>query len=152
MFLSSSKFRGVLQVSCVVKILCDEEQAVRAWMGIFLLSNVMKIPPSPCSVLQYAFVCILLSGNFFLILVQLGIPVESDQSFSEQGSPGNTSHSTALSTDASLQEEKAEDTESSSVTVRAQEPSAATGSDFSYLMLMHFLKQMTPGVLNLYKC
>ncbi|KAF1581004.1 PHD finger protein 20, partial [Eudyptes moseleyi] len=58
--------------------------------------------------------------------VQLEIPVESDQSFSEQGSPGNTSHSTALSTDTSLQEEKVEDTESSSVTVRTQEPSAAT--------------------------
>ncbi|XP_019328671.1 PREDICTED: PHD finger protein 20 isoform X3 [Aptenodytes forsteri] len=58
--------------------------------------------------------------------VQLEIPVESDQSFSEQGSPGNTSHSTALSTDASLQEEKVEDTESSPVTVRTQEPSAAT--------------------------
>ncbi|XP_075373657.1 PHD finger protein 20 isoform X3 [Mycteria americana] len=58
--------------------------------------------------------------------VQLEIPVESDQSFSEQGSPGNTSHSTALSTDASLQEEKVQDTESSSVTVRTQEPSAAT--------------------------
>ncbi|NXT25353.1 PHF20 protein, partial [Syrrhaptes paradoxus] len=68
--------------------------------------------------------------------VQLEIPVESDQSFSEQGSPGNTSHSTALSTDASLQEEKVEDPESSSVTVRTQEPSAATvtkpcrGADF----------------------
>ncbi|KAM9260536.1 PHD finger protein 20 isoform 2-T4 [Cariama cristata] len=58
--------------------------------------------------------------------VQLEIPVESDQSLTEQGSPGNTSHSTALSTDASLQEEKVEDTESSSVTVRTQEPSAAT--------------------------
>ncbi|NXS82247.1 PHF20 protein, partial [Erpornis zantholeuca] len=58
--------------------------------------------------------------------VQLEIPAESDQSFSEQGSPGNTSHGTALSTDASLQEEKAEDAESSSVTVRTQEPSAAT--------------------------
>ncbi|XP_032930557.1 PHD finger protein 20 isoform X5 [Catharus ustulatus] len=58
--------------------------------------------------------------------VQLEIPVEPDQSFGEQGSPGNTSHSTALSTDASLQEEKAEDTESSSVPVRTQEPSAAT--------------------------
>ncbi|NWH83642.1 PHF20 protein, partial [Aegithalos caudatus] len=58
--------------------------------------------------------------------VQLEIPVESDQSFSEQGSPGNTLHSTALSTDASLQEEKAEDAESSSVPVRTQEPSAAT--------------------------
>ncbi|NWX03316.1 PHF20 protein, partial [Caloenas nicobarica] len=58
--------------------------------------------------------------------VQLEIPVQSDQSFSEQASPGNTSHSTALSTDASLQEEKVEDTESSSVTVRTQEPSAAT--------------------------
>ncbi|XP_014741708.1 PREDICTED: PHD finger protein 20 isoform X4 [Sturnus vulgaris] len=57
---------------------------------------------------------------------QLEIPVESDQSFGEQGSPGNTSHSTALSTDTSLQEEKAEDTESSSVPVRTQEPSAAT--------------------------
>ncbi|NWY61832.1 PHF20 protein, partial [Chionis minor] len=54
--------------------------------------------------------------------VQLEIPVESDQSFSEQGSPGNTS----LSTDVSLQEEKVEDSESSSVTVRTQEPSAAT--------------------------
>ncbi|XP_068064291.1 PHD finger protein 20 isoform X9 [Anomalospiza imberbis] len=59
--------------------------------------------------------------------VQLEIPVESDQSFGEQGSPGNTLHSTALSTDASLQEEKPEDTESSSVPVRTQEPSAATG-------------------------
>ncbi|XP_058670486.1 PHD finger protein 20 isoform X7 [Ammospiza nelsoni] len=58
--------------------------------------------------------------------VQLEIPVESDQSFGEQGSPGNTLHSTALSTDASLEEEKAEDTESSSVPVRTQEPSAAT--------------------------
>ncbi|KAL9834965.1 PHD finger protein 20 isoform 13-T18 [Geothlypis trichas] len=58
--------------------------------------------------------------------VQLEIPVESDQSFGEQGSHGNTLHSTALSTDASLQEEKAEDTESSSVPVRTQEPSAAT--------------------------
>ncbi|XP_054073970.1 PHD finger protein 20 isoform X6 [Rissa tridactyla] len=60
--------------------------------------------------------------------VQLEIPVESDQSFSEQGSPGNTSHSTSLSTDASLQEEKFEDTESFSVTVRTQEPSAATAA------------------------
>ncbi|KAM9647324.1 PHD finger protein 20 isoform 3-T20 [Morphnus guianensis] len=58
--------------------------------------------------------------------VHLEIPVESDQRFSEQGSPGNTSHSTALSTDASLQEEKVEDTESLSVTVQTQEPSAAT--------------------------
>ncbi|KAM6404567.1 PHD finger protein 20 isoform 2-T3 [Rhynochetos jubatus] len=58
--------------------------------------------------------------------VQLEIPVESDQSFGEHGSPGNTSHSTALSTDASLQEEKVEDTESSSVPVRTQEPSAVT--------------------------
>ncbi|XP_033375037.1 PHD finger protein 20 isoform X15 [Parus major] len=58
--------------------------------------------------------------------VQLEIPVESDQSFGEQGSPGNSWHSTALSTDTSLQEEKAEDTESSSVPVRTQEPSAAT--------------------------
>ncbi|NXE25445.1 PHF20 protein, partial [Ardeotis kori] len=58
--------------------------------------------------------------------VRLEIPVESDQSFSEQESPGNTSHSTILSTDGSLQEEKIEDTDSSSVTVRTQEPSAAT--------------------------
>ncbi|NXN66324.1 PHF20 protein, partial [Himantopus himantopus] len=58
--------------------------------------------------------------------VPLEIPVESDQSFSEQGSPGNTSHSTSLSTDANLQEEKVEDAESSSVTVRTQEPAAAT--------------------------
>uniref|UniRef100_A0A493T7Q3 PHD finger protein 20 n=1 Tax=Anas platyrhynchos platyrhynchos TaxID=8840 RepID=A0A493T7Q3_ANAPP len=57
--------------------------------------------------------------------VQLDVPVESDQSFSEQASPGNTSHSTVLSTDASLQEEKAEDTESSSAAVGTQEPSAA---------------------------
>ncbi|NXR50186.1 PHF20 protein, partial [Hippolais icterina] len=56
--------------------------------------------------------------------VQLKIPVESDQSFIEQGSPGNTLHSTALSTDASLQEEKAEDADSSSLPVRTQEPSA----------------------------
>jgi len=66
-------------------------------------------------------------------LVQLEIPVESDQSFSEEGSPGNASHSTALSTDASLQEEKVEDTESSSVTVRTKEPSAATGSDLDFI-------------------
>ncbi|NXV83609.1 PHF20 protein, partial [Atlantisia rogersi] len=58
--------------------------------------------------------------------VQLDVPVESEQSFSEEGSLGNTSHSTALGTDASLQEEKVEDTESSSVTVRSQEPPAAT--------------------------
>ncbi|XP_030144728.1 PHD finger protein 20 isoform X1 [Taeniopygia guttata] len=58
--------------------------------------------------------------------VQLEIAVESDQSLGEQGSPGNTLHSAALSTDASLQQEKAEDTESSSVPVRTQEPSAAT--------------------------
>ncbi|XP_050169687.1 PHD finger protein 20 isoform X5 [Myiozetetes cayanensis] len=58
---------------------------------------------------------------------QLETPVEPDQSFSEQGSPGHTSPGTALATDASLQEGKAEDTESSSVTARTQEPSAATG-------------------------
>ncbi|XP_009900197.2 PHD finger protein 20 isoform X1 [Dryobates pubescens] len=55
--------------------------------------------------------------------VQLEVPVESDQSFSEEGSPGNTALSAALGTDASLQEEKAEDTEPGSVTARAQEPS-----------------------------
>ncbi|NXL74708.1 PHF20 protein, partial [Leptocoma aspasia] len=58
--------------------------------------------------------------------VRLEIPIESDQSFGEQGSTGNTLHSTAFSTDASLQEEKAEDAESSPVPVRTQEPSAAT--------------------------
>ncbi|XP_015151757.1 PHD finger protein 20 isoform X6 [Gallus gallus] len=58
--------------------------------------------------------------------VQLEVPVESDQSFGEQASPGNASHSTVLSTDASLQEENNEDTESSSVTVRTEEPAAAT--------------------------
>ncbi|NXN22465.1 PHF20 protein, partial [Nycticryphes semicollaris] len=58
--------------------------------------------------------------------VDLQIPVESDQSFSEQGSAGNASHSTSLSTDASLQKEKIEDTESSSVTVETQESTAAT--------------------------
>ncbi|XP_052540037.1 PHD finger protein 20 isoform X6 [Tympanuchus pallidicinctus] len=60
--------------------------------------------------------------------VQLEVPVESDQSFGEQASPGNTSHSTVLSTDASLQEENIEDTESSSVTVRTEEPAAATAA------------------------
>ncbi|XP_046758920.1 PHD finger protein 20 isoform X3 [Gallus gallus] len=59
-------------------------------------------------------------------LFQLEVPVESDQSFGEQASPGNASHSTVLSTDASLQEENNEDTESSSVTVRTEEPAAAT--------------------------
>ncbi|XP_068064286.1 PHD finger protein 20 isoform X6 [Anomalospiza imberbis] len=70
--------------------------------------------------------------------VQLEIPVESDQSFGEQGSPGNTLHSTALSTDASLQEEKPEDTESSSVPVRTQEPSAATDAP------LHITLRSTP--------
>ncbi|KAL9834961.1 PHD finger protein 20 isoform 9-T14 [Geothlypis trichas] len=70
--------------------------------------------------------------------VQLEIPVESDQSFGEQGSHGNTLHSTALSTDASLQEEKAEDTESSSVPVRTQEPSAATDAP------LHITLRRTP--------
>ncbi|XP_042656785.1 PHD finger protein 20 isoform X2 [Tyto alba] len=70
--------------------------------------------------------------------VQLEIPVESDQSFSGQGSPRNTSHSTALSTDASLQEEKVEETESSSVTVRTQEPSAAADAP------LHIALRSTP--------
>lgn len=78
--------------------------------------------------------CVLLNENFFFsVLVHLEIPVESDQRFSEQGLPGNTSHSTALSTDAILQEEKVEDTESLSVTVRTQEPSAATGSKVDFV-------------------
>ncbi|XP_071615941.1 PHD finger protein 20 isoform X4 [Heliangelus exortis] len=70
--------------------------------------------------------------------VQLGTPAESDQSCSEHESPGNTSHSTALSTDASLQEEKVEDAESSSVTVRTQEPSAATDAP------LHIALRSTP--------
>ncbi|XP_074913838.1 PHD finger protein 20 isoform X4 [Buteo buteo] len=70
--------------------------------------------------------------------VHLEIPVESDQRFSEQELPGNTSHSTALSTDASLQEEKVEDTESLSVTVRTQEPSAATDAP------LHIALRSTP--------
>ncbi|XP_069728282.1 PHD finger protein 20 isoform X1 [Phaenicophaeus curvirostris] len=57
--------------------------------------------------------------------VQLEIPAESDPSFSEEGGPGNTSCSVALGTDASLQEEKVGDTESSAA-VGTQEPSAAT--------------------------
>ncbi|XP_066055084.1 PHD finger protein 20 isoform X4 [Chamaea fasciata] len=72
--------------------------------------------------------------------VQLEVPVESDQNFIEQGSPGNTSHSTALSTDASLQEEKAEDAEPSSVPVRTQEPSATTVSDAP----LHIALRSTP--------
>ncbi|XP_072773129.1 PHD finger protein 20 isoform X6 [Taeniopygia guttata] len=70
--------------------------------------------------------------------VQLEIAVESDQSLGEQGSPGNTLHSAALSTDASLQQEKAEDTESSSVPVRTQEPSAATDAP------LHITLRSTP--------
>ncbi|XP_071311605.1 PHD finger protein 20 isoform X6 [Agelaius tricolor] len=70
--------------------------------------------------------------------VQLEIPVESDQSFGEERSPGNTLHSTALSTHASLQEEKAEDAESSSVPVRTQEPSAATDAP------LHITLRSTP--------
>ncbi|KAK2529001.1 hypothetical protein Q9966_009334 [Columba livia] len=58
--------------------------------------------------------------------VQLEIPVQSDQSFSEQACPAHPSHSTALSAGDGLQKGKVEDTESSSVTVRTQEPPAAT--------------------------
>ncbi|NXY43535.1 PHF20 protein, partial [Ceuthmochares aereus] len=57
--------------------------------------------------------------------VQLEITAESDQSFREEGAPTNTSCNTALGTDASLQEEKVGDTESSAA-VGTQEPSAAT--------------------------
>ncbi|XP_064321171.1 PHD finger protein 20 isoform X2 [Phalacrocorax carbo] len=71
--------------------------------------------------------------------VQLEIPIESDQSSSEQGSPGNTSHSTALSTEsANLQEEKVEDAESSYVTPRTQEPSTATDAP------LHIALRSTP--------
>ncbi|OPJ82659.1 PHD finger protein 20 isoform A [Patagioenas fasciata monilis] len=71
--------------------------------------------------------------------VQLEIPVQADQSFSEQASPADTSHSTALSADASLQEEKVEDTESSSAAVRTQEPSAATDAP------LHIALRSTPS-------
>ncbi|XP_064247206.1 PHD finger protein 20 isoform X12 [Passer domesticus] len=80
--------------------------------------------------------------------VQLEIPVESDQSLGEQGSPGNTLHSTALSTDASLQEEKAEDTESSSVPVRTQETSAATGSVTKPCRRTDFLASKKAGTVD----
>ncbi|XP_074965110.1 PHD finger protein 20 isoform X2 [Phalacrocorax aristotelis] len=71
--------------------------------------------------------------------VQLEIPIESDQSSSERGSPGNTSHSTALSTEsANLQEEKVEDAESSYVTPRTQEPSTATDAP------LHIALRSTP--------
>ncbi|XP_068768138.1 PHD finger protein 20 isoform X8 [Struthio camelus] len=58
--------------------------------------------------------------------VQLEIPVETDQNFSEKTSSGDASHTTVLGADASLKEEKVEDTEPSSVTHRTEEPSAAT--------------------------
>ncbi|XP_068023418.1 PHD finger protein 20 isoform X4 [Melanerpes formicivorus] len=70
--------------------------------------------------------------------VQLEASVESDQSFSEEGSPGSTALSTALSTDASLQEEKAEDPESGSVTLRAQEPSPSADAP------LHIALRSTP--------
>lgn len=95
--------------------------------------------------LLYAFYSV---SSFFFpsLIVQLDVPVESDQSFSEQASLGNTSHSTVLSTDASLQEEKAEDTESSSAAVGTQEPSATgLNSDFFVIILMLFLSQLRAG-------
>ncbi|XP_064023444.1 PHD finger protein 20 isoform X3 [Pogoniulus pusillus] len=55
--------------------------------------------------------------------VQFEIPVASDRSCSEQGSPESTPHSTALGTDATLQEGKAEDAESALGSARAPEPS-----------------------------
>nr|XP_009677546.1 PREDICTED: PHD finger protein 20 isoform X7 [Struthio camelus australis] len=64
--------------------------------------------------------------------VQLEIPVETDQNFSEKTSSGDASHTTVLGADASLKEEKVEDTEPSSVTHRTEEPSAATGSIFDF--------------------
>nr|XP_013817018.1 PREDICTED: PHD finger protein 20 isoform X1 [Apteryx mantelli mantelli]XP_013817019.1 PREDICTED: PHD finger protein 20 isoform X1 [Apteryx mantelli mantelli]XP_013817020.1 PREDICTED: PHD finger protein 20 isoform X1 [Apteryx mantelli mantelli]XP_013817021.1 PREDICTED: PHD finger protein 20 isoform X1 [Apteryx mantelli mantelli] len=58
--------------------------------------------------------------------VQLEIPVETDQNFSEKASSGDALCTTVLSADASLKEEKVEDAEPSSVTGRTEEPSAAT--------------------------
>ncbi|XP_064377415.1 PHD finger protein 20 isoform X2 [Dromaius novaehollandiae] len=58
--------------------------------------------------------------------VQLEIPVETGENFSEKASSGDALHTTVLSADASLKEEKVEDTEPSSVTDRTEEPSAAT--------------------------
>lgn len=107
-----------------------QQQAVSAWVGICHQCNVMN---THISVLEYALCAFYSMKIFFSILVHLEIPVESDQRFNEQGLPGNTSHSTALSTDASLQEEKVEDAESLSVTVRTQEPSAATGSKVDFV-------------------
>lgn len=97
---------------------------------------VFDVMTKHVGILEYSFVCILLNQNFSSLLVQLEVPVESDQSFGEQASPGNASHSTVLSTDASLQEENNEDTESSSVTVRTEEPAAATGSIFDFCILI----------------
>ncbi|NXE53856.1 PHF20 protein, partial [Casuarius casuarius] len=58
--------------------------------------------------------------------VQLEIPVETGENFSEKTSSGDALHTTVLSADASLKEEKVEDTEPSSVIDRTEEPSAAT--------------------------
>ncbi|PKK19141.1 PHD finger protein 20, transcript variant X4 [Columba livia] len=71
--------------------------------------------------------------------VQLEIPVQSDQSFSEQAAPAHPSHSTALSAGDGLQEGEVEDTESSSVTVRTQEPPAATDAP------LHIALRSTPS-------
>ncbi|XP_062444947.1 PHD finger protein 20 isoform X3 [Rhea pennata] len=58
--------------------------------------------------------------------VQLEIPVETDQNFSEKASSGDGLHTTGLSADAGLKEEKVEDAEPSSVTDGTEEPPAAT--------------------------
>ncbi|NXG36089.1 PHF20 protein, partial [Dromaius novaehollandiae] len=58
--------------------------------------------------------------------VQLEIPVETGENFSQKASSGDALHTTVLSADASLKEEKVEDTEPSPVTDRTEEPSAAT--------------------------
>lgn len=70
---------------------------------------------------------------FSSFLVQFEIPVASDRSCSEQGSPGSTPHSTALGTDATLQEGKAEDAESALGSARAPEPSPSAGSHFAFI-------------------
>ncbi|XP_062444952.1 PHD finger protein 20 isoform X7 [Rhea pennata] len=61
--------------------------------------------------------------------VQLEIPVETDQNFSEKASSGDGLHTTGLSADAGLKEEKVEDAEPSSVTDGTEEPPAATGKE-----------------------
>ncbi|XP_025893077.1 PHD finger protein 20 isoform X2 [Nothoprocta perdicaria] len=58
--------------------------------------------------------------------VELGIPVEADQNFCEEASSGDALHPAVLGVDASLEEEKVEDSEPSSAADRPEDPPAAT--------------------------